>query len=96
MKRTSCKIAFLFQLQILTAWSKSDDQFSVDLVTPLKDYKLKDTKQSKDIVGFNDETVFTMSQAKKKPEGNSELLKQLEYNDFCSTFTVKVSKTVVI
>lgn len=61
----------------------------MNLISPLKDLKVKDDKNTKDLMGFNDHHVFTISQGKKKGV-SAELYKDLEYNDFCVDFTIKV------
>lgn len=69
-----------------------NNQISLNLFTPLESFSVKDIKKTKDVVGFNDENVFTVSQAKKKPEGAAELYKDLLYDDYCADFTIKVRR----
>lgn len=61
------------------------------MFTPVKSLGLKDGKKFKDIVGFNEKTVFTLSQGKKNPKGNSELHKEINYDDYCLEYVVNVS-----
>lgn len=71
-----------------------NDQIFLNLVTPLGNFRVKDPKTTKETVGFNNHDVFTLGQAaKKKVDGGAELHKQLEYVDYCSRFTVTVSRT---
>lgn len=62
----------------------------INLITPFENVISKDSKKAKDVVGFNKENVFTLSQGKKKPEGSQELHKDLQFDDFCVDFTLKV------
>ncbi|XP_028142993.1 apolipophorins isoform X2 [Diabrotica virgifera virgifera] len=66
-----------------------NNQISLQLITPFEGLQVKDVKKTKDVIGFNDEHVFTFSQSKKKPEGTAELYKELQYDDYCVDFTVK-------
>lgn len=59
------------------------------LVTPA-DIKMKDNKQVKNTIGFNDHEVFTFADAKKK-QGNADLRKELEYEDMAIDFVMRVS-----
>lgn len=81
---------FRFQLQKLRTILFKNNQISLNLITPLEELSLKDNKKAKDVIGFNDNQVFTISEAKKKPEGSAELYKDLDYDDFCVDFTIKV------
>ncbi|CAG9832524.1 unnamed protein product [Diabrotica balteata] len=65
-----------------------NNQYSLQLITPFDGLQVKDAKKTKDVIGFNDEHVFTFSQP-KKPEGTAELYKELQYDDYCVDFTVK-------
>lgn len=84
------------QLQKLFANIYQNNQISLNLFTPFSTLTVKDAKKAKDIVGFNDEHVFTLSQAKKNPKGTSELHKELNYDDYCVDFTVKVREILKI
>lgn len=90
---------FLFyftQLQKLRTYLYRNNLIKLNLITPFEEFNLKDTKKTKDVVGFNDENVFTLSQGKKKPEGASDLYKDLQYDDFCVDFTLKNGGNVFI
>lgn len=56
----------------------------------MEELSLRDGKKTKDVIGFNDNHVFTISEANKKPDGSAELYKDLDYDDFCVDFTIKV------
>lgn len=73
----------------------TNNEVYLNLITPLNDFALKDTKSTKEAVGFNKYNVFTTSLLKKKPEASAELYKHLEYTDYCSKFTVFVSINLV-
>lgn len=80
-------------MQKLRATLLTQSTINLNLITPLgKDcsFKVKDEKTSKNVIGFNDEGVFTFTDAKKKPTGNPDLLKDLSYDDFCSEHTARV------
>jgi len=66
-------------------------QISLTLFTPFEGQLLKDSKKTKDIVGFNNQNVFTLSQGKKNPKGSADLYKDLSYDDYCVDFTNRVS-----
>uniref|UniRef100_V5GSP6 Apolipophorin n=1 Tax=Anoplophora glabripennis TaxID=217634 RepID=V5GSP6_ANOGL len=84
-----CEVGKFSLLQKLRTLLFRNSQISLNLFTPLEGFSVKDVKKSKDVVGFNDENVFTVSQAKKKPEGTAELYKDLQYDDYCADFTIK-------
>ncbi|WP_164727098.1 hypothetical protein, partial [Shimia sediminis] len=48
--------------------------------------KVKDPKEAKNLIGFNNRNAFTLSDPKKKL-GTPDLHKQLDYDDFCVDFT---------
>ncbi|KAJ8984123.1 hypothetical protein NQ317_017333 [Molorchus minor] len=62
---------------------------TLNLITPFEELNVKDPKKTKDVIGFNDEKVFTFTQGKKKPDGTAELYKELQYEDYCVDFTIK-------
>ncbi|KAJ8950746.1 hypothetical protein NQ318_011239 [Aromia moschata] len=84
-----CEAGKLILLQKLRSLMYRNNQISLNLITPFEGLSLKDSKKTKDVVGFNDERVFTISQARKKPEGAAELYKDLQYDDYCVDFTIK-------
>lgn len=62
------------------------------LITPV-DLKMKDPKQQKNVIGFNEHEVYTYADAKKKA-GNTDLVKDLDYaDDSVVDFVIKVRKT---
>ncbi|XP_060534250.1 apolipophorins [Cylas formicarius] len=83
-----CKVGRLYPLQKLRTALYRNNQISLNLFTPFETLTLKDNKKVKDIVGFNGENVFTVSQGKKSPRGSAELHKELNYEDFCVDFTL--------
>ncbi|CAH0549657.1 unnamed protein product [Brassicogethes aeneus] len=91
-----CETGKLLLLQKLRTLFFRNNQIHLNLITPFDSLTVKDAKKSKDVVGFNKHNVFTMSQGKKKPEGSSELHKDLEYNDFCVDFTIKNNGNVFV
>ncbi|CAH1965494.1 unnamed protein product [Acanthoscelides obtectus] len=82
-----CEVGRLHLLQKLRALLYKDNKISLNLVTPFQGLNVKDVKKTKDVIGFNNDHVFTMSN--KKPEGTAELYKDLEYSDFCADFTIR-------
>lgn len=66
-------------------------EISLNLITPIEALTVKDGKTTKNVIGFNDNNVFTFTEAKKNPGGNAELRKDVEYDDYCIDFTLKVS-----
>ncbi|XP_023030403.2 retinoid- and fatty-acid binding glycoprotein apolipophorin [Leptinotarsa decemlineata] len=84
-----CEVGNLEILQRLRTVLYRNDQISLNLITPFDSFSVKDKKKSADVVGFNDQNVFTLSLGKKKPDGNSELYKDLHYHDYCVDFTIK-------
>ncbi|GJQ78075.1 hypothetical protein Trydic_g2417 [Trypoxylus dichotomus] len=77
-------------LQKLRAAFVRHPSIQLNLITPLSkecSFKVKDDKTTKNVIGFNNKGVFTFSDAKKKPTGNPDLLKDLSYDDFCSEYT---------
>lgn len=87
-----CEVGKFLPLQILRTLLYRNNQIFLNLVTPLGNFRVKDPKTTKETVGFNSHSVFTLAQAaKKKADGNADLHKQLEYVDYCSKFTVNVS-----
>ncbi|KAJ8916580.1 hypothetical protein NQ315_000224 [Exocentrus adspersus] len=84
-----CEVGKFYLLQKLRTILYKNNLVSLNLFTPLQGFSLKDAKKSKDVIGFNEEHVFTVSQAKKKPEGTAELYKELQYDDYCVDFTIK-------
>ncbi|CAG9770462.1 unnamed protein product [Ceutorhynchus assimilis] len=84
-----CEVGRFYHLQKLFANIYKNNQISLNLFTPFESLTIKDAKKSKDIVGFNQENVFTLSQAKKSPKGTAELHKELNYDDYCVDFTLK-------
>lgn len=86
-----CEVGKFLPLQILRTLFYRNNQIFLNLVTPLGNFRVKDQKTTKETVGFNAHSVFTLAQAaKKKVDGGAELHKQLEYVDYCSRFTVNV------
>lgn len=86
-----CEVGRFLPLQILRTLFYRNNQIFLNLITPLGNFRVKDQKTTKEAVGFNDHSVFTLAQAaKKKVDGGAELYKQLEYIDYCSKFTVNV------
>ncbi|KRT79667.1 hypothetical protein AMK59_8800 [Oryctes borbonicus] len=71
----------------------------LNLITPLAaecSFKVKDDKTTKNVIGFNNKGVFTFTDAKKKPTGNPDLLKDLSYDDFCSEYTTGFGGNVFV
>ncbi|XP_017768375.1 PREDICTED: apolipophorins [Nicrophorus vespilloides] len=91
-----CQPAKMAFLQKVHAMIETEPNVNINLITPFKDFKLKDAKVTKGVIGFNARNVFTLSDAKKKPEGTSELHKDLEYEDFCVDFTTKNDGNVFV
>ncbi|KAG5899642.1 hypothetical protein JTB14_036015 [Gonioctena quinquepunctata] len=91
-----CEVGSLKLLQQLRTLLFQNDQISVNLITPFEKFSAKDSKKSADIIGFNNRNVFTVSLGKKKPEGNSELYKDIVYDDYCVDFTIKNRGNVFI
>lgn len=61
----------------------------LNLITPV-DIKMKDPKQQKMVIGFNDHEVHTYADAKKKT-GNKDLVKDLDYADEAAVdYVIKV------
>ncbi|XP_056636733.1 apolipophorins [Diorhabda sublineata] len=84
-----CEVGKLYPLQKLRTLLFKNNQISIHLFTPFENFHVKDQKKTSDVIGFNSEHVFTFSQGKKKPDGSSELYKDLQYDDYCVDFTVK-------
>nr|CAI5824604.1 unnamed protein product [Callosobruchus analis] len=82
-----CEAGRLHIVQKLRALLYKDNKISLNLVTPFHGLNVKDVKKTKDVIGFNNDHVFTISN--KKPEGTAELYKDLEYSDYCADFTVR-------
>lgn len=91
-----CEVGRFYPLQKLRTLLYKHDLIKLNLITPFDDLTVKDTKKTKDVVGFNNNNVFTISQAKKKPEGSSELYKDLQYHDYCVDFTVNNGGNVFV
>lgn len=70
-------------------------KLTLNLFTPFDGLLVQDAKKNKDIIGFTDTNVFTVSQAKKNPKGTTELHKELNYHDYCVGFTLKVLFTQI-
>lgn len=92
----SCEVGKLYPIQKLIASLYSNSQISINLFSPVKTLSVKDPKKIKDIVGFNDESVITLSQSKKAPKGSSELHKELDYEDYCLEFVINNRGNVFI
>jgi hypothetical protein len=84
-----CKQGNLVLLQKLRALLFAGKDVHINMVTPFEEFKVKDAKVTKTVVGFDDKHVITFGDAKKKSAGSTELHKDLEYNDFCTDFLVK-------
>lgn len=67
-------------------------EIALTLITPVDNLSVKDSKTTKNVIGFGKENVYTFADAKKKPEGSSDLKKDVQYDDYCIDFTLKVSK----
>ncbi|XP_044727273.1 apolipophorins isoform X2 [Chrysoperla carnea] len=67
-----------------------------NLITPLDDLEVEDSKQAKSVIGFNRNGAFTYADAKKKTvEGNAKLKDELEYPaDSCIDFAQRSSGAV--
>lgn len=66
---------------------------ALSLITPIDNLSVKDSsKTTKNVIGFSNDNVYTFADAKKKPEGSPDLRKDIQYNDFCVDFTLKVRK----
>uniref|UniRef100_A0AAR5QJT3 Vitellogenin domain-containing protein n=1 Tax=Dendroctonus ponderosae TaxID=77166 RepID=A0AAR5QJT3_DENPD len=76
-------------IQRAIALSYKNSKLSLNLFTPFGSLLAKDAKKTKDIIGFSDTNVFTVSQAKKNPKGTPDLHKELNYQDYCVGFTIK-------
>ncbi|KAF2895897.1 hypothetical protein ILUMI_10278, partial [Ignelater luminosus] len=84
-----CAEGYLPGLQKLRALLFANKQISLNLVTPFNTFTARDAKHTKNVIGFNAHNVFTFSDAKKKPEGSSDLHADLIYDDYCVDFTLK-------
>ncbi|XP_050302966.1 apolipophorins [Anthonomus grandis grandis] len=87
-----CEVGKLYPLQKLFAYLYKNNKITLNLFTPFSTLKLKDAKKTKDIIGFNSQNVFTLSQGKKNPKGTAELHKELNYEDYCVDFTVNQNR----
>ncbi|XP_066261681.1 apolipophorins isoform X2 [Euwallacea similis] len=84
----SCKVGKFYALQKALAYTFTNRQISLNLFTALPSLTMKDSKKTKDVIGFNSQNVFTLSQAKKHPRGSSDLHRDLSYDDYCVDFTL--------
>lgn len=70
-----------------------DESIHLNLITPFETLS-KDDKPVKNVIGFNEDGAFTLDSKKKEP--NAELIKELQYNDYCVDFTIGVSTNMTI
>ncbi|CAG9854324.1 unnamed protein product [Phyllotreta striolata] len=92
-----CEVGKLYPLQKLRTLLFKNNLISLTLVTPVENFGVKDPAKTKEIIGFNDEQVYTASHGKtKKAESSAELYKELFYNDYCIDFTLKSRGNVFV
>ncbi|XP_045469243.1 apolipophorins-like [Harmonia axyridis] len=85
-----CEEGLIIPLQIAKAILMNRKDINMNLISPVKDLKVKDAQTTKNVIGFNAENVITLSDAASKPTGTPALQKVLAYNDLCADYTVGV------
>lgn len=87
VKCSKFTLLLVFQLTLVKNMLAYTQNFGLQmvLISPA-DIKMK---QSKNVIGLNEEEVFTFADAKKK-QGNSELRKDVEFDDVAADFVLRV------
>lgn len=57
---------------------------------------MKDEKTTNNVIGFNDENVFTFTEAKKNPDGTPTLHGSIEQEDYCVEYITENKGNVFI
>ncbi|XP_066149050.1 apolipophorins isoform X2 [Euwallacea fornicatus] len=83
-----CEVGKFYALQKALAYTFTNRQIALNLFTALPSLSMKDSKKTKDVIGFNTQNVFALSQAKKHPKGSTEMHRDLSYDDYCVDFTL--------
>jgi len=92
------EVGRLYPVQLLRTLLYRDKTVNLNLITPFDRLTVKDPKHSKDVVGFNENSAFTVAQTKNRPAkgGNTELRKEIDYSDYVADFFVNNNGNVFV
>lgn len=92
-----CIRGTFYPIQLVRALVSDPDGVLFNLITPFEnDFTVKDAKTTKNVIGFNENKVFTFTDAKKNPEGSPELSGSVDHTDYCVDFVTENNGNVFV
>ena len=83
-----CEEGVVIGLQKLYNLINTDPEISFNVITPFDSFSMGEPKYTKNVIGFNSQNVFAMTD-KKKLEGSSDMHSELDYDNYCADFAIK-------